>query len=386
MSNEAVPESEAPRRTYLAPDPDFINRLLSQNRVWFSKDRKTGHIREIALWDLPLGHLENIIPWLDGQVTYILAQLGIETDALQAPAMHQWLHSTPLVKALDQVLVHKRREAAATHPKVLQPDGWMLGAMVAIDIETTGVDVENDRMVSFSIGTSLNPAEGEWEAISQIVDPGVEIPEGATRVHGITTERARAEGVAEEYAVTGLLRALGKLHDTPVIGHGVRFDLTIIDRSARRYLGHGITVIYVLDTLVLDKMIDPFRKGKRTLEAACEHYRVGKRVSHDADEDAQRAMRLLWQIMTSPAAFDYFDGRLPDLPALMEMQKDAYREQSVDIAKWQARGGKVPDVKDDWWPIAKLPESAVSRYGDEFRSMSKRQQREALGEPSGDEL
>ena len=386
MTDEAVPKDEAPKRTYLPPNPEHINRLLTQNKVWLTRDRKTGQTKEIPLWDLDVNHLANIVSWLDGQVAYVLDVLGIDSGALAAPAMHQWLHQTPLVKALDAILVHKRREAERASPKVLAPSGWMLKPMVAIDIETTGVDIENDRMVSFSVGTTESPADGDWQSISQIVNSEVEIPEGATRVHGISTERARAEGIPERDAVLRLVRTVGKLHDTPIVAYNARFDLTIIDRASRRFTGEGISPTYVLDPFVLDKAIDPYRKGKRTLDAVCEHYRVGKRPVHEADEDAQRAVRLLWQLMVSPQAYSYFRGTLPDLKTMMEIQQAEYADQAHDMAKWQSRTGSVPDVKDDRWPIATLPESEVANYGEPpwdttTTNPSRRSVRQMTGEP-----
>src|SRR5690554_6553076 len=61
------------------------------------------------------------------------------------------------------------------------------------DLETTGIDVRTSRIVTAHIG--VLDAEGvlvgshEW-----LADPGVEIPPQASAVHGVTTERARAEG------------------------------------------------------------------------------------------------------------------------------------------------------------------------------------------------
>jgi DNA polymerase-3 subunit epsilon len=363
MADDLVPQTEAPRRTLLPDDPVYIQQLLMQNSVWKTRDRTTGKLVEVSIWDMHISHLTNVIGWLDGQVGHILTVLGQDQDALSAPAMIAWLHRTPLCKALDAALLAKRREAErAAPPATFTPSEWLVRPMVSLDIETTGVDIENDRIVSFSIGTSQVPLEGDWEAISQIVDPGVEIPEGARKIHGISTERARAEGIPERDAVLGLVRSLSRLHDTPIIAFNARFDLTILDRSARRYTGQGIAPTYVLDPFVLDKLIDPYRKGKRTLDAVCEHYQVGRRIVHEADEDAQRALRLLYKELLSPVAYEFFGGRFPGLPALQEIQADAYADQVRGLSHWQASGGQVPDVRDDRWPIASLPRTEMVSY------------------------
>lgn len=103
-------------------------------------------------------------------------------------------------------------------------------------METTGIEVETCRIVSATVAV-LN-AEGEVEQrIDWLLDPGIEIPEGATHVHGITTEHAAlngqsaAEGVAE--IVTALRAHLAE--GLPVVAYNAPYDLTLLNREARRY-------------------------------------------------------------------------------------------------------------------------------------------------------
>ena len=63
------------------------------------------------------------------------------------------------------------------------------------DLETTGVDVTTDRIVTAHVGL-LGPDGVALRSQSWLADPGVEIPEGATAVHGITTAHARAHPAA----------------------------------------------------------------------------------------------------------------------------------------------------------------------------------------------
>jgi hypothetical protein len=57
------------------------------------------------------------------------------------------------------------------------------GPLLGFDIESTGVDPFEDRVVTFSMLFSAmigaEPLVLEW-----LIDPGVEIAEGATAVHG----------------------------------------------------------------------------------------------------------------------------------------------------------------------------------------------------------
>jgi DNA polymerase III epsilon subunit-like protein len=61
------------------------------------------------------------------------------------------------------------------------------------DLETTGLDVTQSRIVTAFVGV-LDATGAVIESHEWVADPGIEIPEAAARVHGYTTERARAEG------------------------------------------------------------------------------------------------------------------------------------------------------------------------------------------------
>jgi DNA polymerase-3 subunit epsilon len=174
-------------------------------------------------------------------------------------------------------------------------DWWK--ALGVFDLETTGIDVETARIVTAHVGlidadgTSI--AHGAWMA-----DPGIEIPEQASAVHGISTERARAEGrpaaevVAEVVAAVRAVFARG----VPLVVYNAPYDLTLLDREARRHgvepLGDVSAIGCVVDPLVIDKAVDRYRKGKRTLEAAAEVYGVVLDDAHDAGADAIAAGRV----------------------------------------------------------------------------------------------
>ena len=71
---------------------------------------------------------------------------------------------------------------------------WAKGEVLGFDFETTGVDRFHDVPVSFALVTLVGGVLVSTS--SGLVDPGREIPAGATEVHGITTEQCRAEGMA----------------------------------------------------------------------------------------------------------------------------------------------------------------------------------------------
>jgi DNA polymerase-3 subunit epsilon len=231
---------------------------------------------------------------------------------------------------------------------------WHTRRLAAFDIETTGVDCESDRIVTASIsfvGGDLPVESRDW-----LVDPGVEIPTGATGVHGITTEHARANGrvtgeVVEE--ITALL-ASHLQQGAPVIVFNARFDLTCLDREARR---HGVLPLVdrvgadgmlVVDPFVLDKQLDRYRRGKRTLTAVCEHYRVPLEDAHVANADALAAARVAWRL-----ARQFAELQEADLRALHDHQVAWAAEQAASLQDY-FRGRGSEELVERAWPI--IPE------------------------------
>lgn len=228
---------------------------------------------------------------------------------------------------------------------------WHDGRLAAFDIETTGTDTENDRIVTAAItlvGGGEDRLSHDW-----LVDPGVEIPADATAVHGITNEKARTEGIPAARAVEELTAVLAAqlVNDVPVIAFNARFDLTILDREARR---HGVEPLiervgpdgmFVVDPYVLDKQFNRFRKGRRTLGVLCEAYGIPLTDAHAADADALAAARLAWKLANlTPeiSGAELFD--------LHEDQVVWAAEQAASLQKHFEDKGR-PERVEGAWPI-----------------------------------
>lgn len=229
---------------------------------------------------------------------------------------------------------------------------WHLGRMAGFDLETTGVDVETDRIVTACVvhcGGGPTTESRTW-----LANPGIEIPEGAAKLHGITTERARAEGRPAADVVAELLTALASAarDGEPIVAMNAAFDLTLLDRECAR---HGIKSLWdytdaiplVIDVKVLDKHIDRYRKGSKTLGALCAHYGVALDGAHSADADAIAACRVAWRIGSTRPEL----AALP-LDVLHEQQVAWAAEQAESLADYFRRTpGKehqADGVRTDW--------------------------------------
>ncbi len=231
------------------------------------------------------------------------------------------------------------------------------GQVAVFDLETTGIDVEKARIVSACIAV-LAEDGAVIERWDWLADPGIEIPAGASAIHGITTARARAEGrpagevVAE---ITQTLRVLFSL-GIPLVVYNAPYDLTLLDRESRR---HRVVPLQrfspVIDPLVIDKALDRYRKGKRTLEVTAVLYGVVLDDAHDAGADAIAAGRVAQALArTFP---DDLDITLADLHGRQELwfaDQAAHFQEYIRTVK-----GDADFVADATWPLRALADATA---------------------------
>ncbi|MBD0740724.1 3'-5' exonuclease [Streptomyces sp. CBMA152] len=238
---------------------------------------------------------------------------------------------------------------------------WYEGPLAAFDTETTGVDVERDRMVSAALvvqdGPAARPRVSRW-----LVNPGIPVPEGATAVHGLTDEHLRLNGRWPAPVMEEVARALAEqcAAGRPLVVMNAPFDLTLLDRELRRHRASSLAryldgaPLCVLDPRVLDKHLDRYRKGRRTLTDLCAHYEVVLEGAHDAAADALAALEVV------RAVGRRFAARLERLtPAeLHTLQTGWHAAQARGLQAWFTRNG-TPEAVDPAWPLRpELPAAA----------------------------
>jgi DNA polymerase-3 subunit epsilon len=281
---------------------------------------------------------------------------------------------------------------------------WWDERMAGFDLETTAPLPEVARAVTASIalvGGGEPTVAHDW-----LADPGVEIPEGATAVHGITTERARAEGVPEGDALLEVVELLfvQLAHGRPLVVFNARYDLTVIDRRCRalnivtltqRCEREGVLLL-VIDPFVIDKWLDRFRKGSRKLDAICAQYGATLDQAHASDADAIAAARAAWVLGAKGRVVRMIRGRYRaqdlaeraalereweacryELPLLHEAQRrwalaerERFGQYLAERAEQKAAAGDEEGAQADFadaarvsaergWPVLELMEHEV---------------------------
>jgi len=218
------------------------------------------------------------------------------------------------------------------------------------DLETTGVDVGDDRIVTAHVGL-LDAHGAVILARDWLADPGIEIPEGATAIHGISTDHAREIGEPAGDVVEQVTDTLRSLLDAgiPIVAYNAAFDFSLLAHEAVR---HGVPPLHnptpVIDPLIIDKAYDRFRRGKRTLAMVAEHYAVRLDDAHEAAADAVAAGRI------AQALAARFAGLMPTEAEELHTRQIAWaRAQAASLTDYFIRIGRLDpeDRLDGRWPI-----------------------------------
>lgn len=223
-----------------------------------------------------------------------------------------------------------------------------LSRVAVFDLETTGVDVTGDRVVTAHVGV-LDAKGREIASRDWLAHPGIDIPEGATAVHGITTEHAHAHGRPAIEVVSEVTTALRSLlaQGVPVVAYNAAYDFSLLAHEARR---HGVEPLIdpspVIDPMIIDKAYDRYRRGKRTLEVVAAHYAVPFEGAHDASADAVAAGRVAQALARQ--------FRMPEtLEALHTQQIGWARSQAASLTEYFISIGRLEpeETLDGAWPV-----------------------------------
>jgi DNA polymerase-3 subunit epsilon len=172
--------------------------------------------------------------------------------------------------------------------------------IVFFDTETTGTDVVNDRIVEISLVKFFN--NEIVEEFTTLVNPGVKIPPGATKVHHITDDDVQNFKTFKDISVDILFF----IKDCDLAGFNIiSFDVPLLfNEFLRADIEWDYTGINFLDAFTIYR-----RNEKRDLSAAVRFYlKEEHEGAHGALADTKATLRIfVSQII-----------KYPDLPTSVE--------------------------------------------------------------------
>lgn len=175
--------------------------------------------------------------------------------------------------------------------------------IIFFDLETTGVDFQNDRIVEISY-IKVEPNQNR-ESRTIRINPEMHIPAEATKIHGITDE-----DVANCQTFKQIARELQRTFAGSDIGgyNHVKFDLPLL---MEEFLRAGVDDFDISNARLIDVQTIYHKLAPRTLSAAYKHY-IGKELegAHGASADTE-------------ATLDVLEAMLDAHPDVLENDMDA---------------------------------------------------------------
>ncbi|MDG5813898.1 helicase C-terminal domain-containing protein [Chitinispirillales bacterium ANBcel5] len=167
---------------------------------------------------------------------------------------------------------------------------------VALDVETTGLDFKNDRIIEVgAVRFSNGKPEQEF---STFINAGVPIPEHITRLTGITNEDIRDAPSFSDIAMK-LLEFIGNL---PLCGHQIEFDANFINAELKRVMLPAVSM-QLLDTALLSRLLLQ-ETGRFSLKHVTQTLSVtldnAHRALHDAKASGEVAALLVPKLSDLP--------------------------------------------------------------------------------------
>lgn len=158
---------------------------------------------------------------------------------------------------------------------------------VVFDLETTGTDISKDKIVE--IGAVKVSSGKIIESFTCLINPECPIPEGATKVNGITDAM-----VEKEFCFKDVVGDFYKFtRNTTLVAHNAPFDVGFITRQ-------GIKEKYDFDNSYMDTLALARQKlaiGKYNLEFVCKTLNITLTGAHRALNDAVATAKVFINLM-----------------------------------------------------------------------------------------
>lgn len=150
---------------------------------------------------------------------------------------------------------------------------------VCVDCETTGLDVDNDRIIEVAVALFDNQGN-ITQSYESLVNPLCPIPESSTEIHHITDKMVQDKPLIYEV----LPKVLSMISSYTIVGHGVDFDIQLLINAAKKnQMTCSLSKNPIIDTLRLARLYG--RCPVNSLERLREHFNIQAEGAHRAMSD-----------------------------------------------------------------------------------------------------
>jgi DNA polymerase-3 subunit epsilon len=224
---------------------------------------------------------------------------------------------------------------------------WHAGPLAAFDLEATGVDTRTARIIEVAL-FRFEADGSSMSLVDRLIDPGVPVPPEVENLTGIRTEDLAANGGTPADVLAETHTAITALVDegVPIVLYNANYDWPLLTNELER---HGLDPLsevpptILIDPLVLDRHVDRYRKGKRTLGTVADHYGVSLEGAHRAAEDAAAT------VAVARAIAERYPKVQVDGPDLVALQVKAHTEWKDSFNSYLVKvGASRPPITEKW--------------------------------------
>ena len=166
----------------------------------------------------------------------------------------------------------------------------MTRKVVALDIETTGLDSATDEIISIGAVKSTNGEE--IERFYRIIQPDKVISPKITDLTGLSQQKVEQEGISLEAALTDLRDFIGRFI---VVGYNVAFDWGFIERGYDK-VGQDRLGNRIIDLLKVVRQKEVFLDNFR-FETVLKYYQIENQDQHNSLADADATIKLMTKLI-----------------------------------------------------------------------------------------
>ena len=217
--------------------------------------------------------------------------------------------------------------------------------LLAYDIETTGLDKNNDRIIEVGLALYSTSQHRILESAGFLVkSDGVPITPEITEITGITQAAADRFGYEQNEALLDIVSWFQRGADAIVAHNGIRFDMPVTFNSLKR-----VGIQCPTGNVVIDTMTDiPGVKGEQLVTMCAKVGFVNRQ--HSAEDDAKSVLTLmsLHNERSSKTSFEAMLERAKSPMVILHSHQD--RSENKAAKKLKFRWNPEYQV---WWKAVK---------------------------------
>lgn len=238
--------------------------------------------------------------------------------------MEQWLIQELKKTKSGYMYLHDWFLAENNDPYQPLIEGYMQNKIVVLDVESTGLDTTSDDIIQ--IAAICYGKDGVKDQLDVLVKPTKSVGD-SYYVHGFTDDQLEREGLEIPHA----LDLLGDfIKDKIVVGHNIKYDLSIIESMLYRHHKQSFAYPGVYDTLDLAHKIYPYLPNHK-LGTLSELIKTQAKPNHNALQDILATSEVLTHFIKKlnekkDERYSYLEAYYPYVQGVKEQVQSMTKE------------------------------------------------------------